>query len=193
MRLENLLGSRVLELIERLGLLLELVHAFLARAGDRLIGRDHHALHRRPVVQGLQRHHELDRGTVRIGDDVLLLEAVDRRGVHLRHDERHVGIVAPGRRIIDHDAALGRDLQRPFLGDRRARRHQTNVGAGEVVILQRLHLKDSITIGNFGAHRAARGERHHLVGGKAALGKHVQHLPADVAGGSCDRDLVTHR
>ena len=57
-------------------------------------------------MQRLQRDDELRGRAVRVGDDVLLAEAGDRVGVHLRHDQRHVRIHAPGRRIIDDDRAL---------------------------------------------------------------------------------------
>jgi hypothetical protein len=54
------------------GLLEQLVHARLAGAGDRLIGRDDDALDLRPVMQRLQRDDQLRGRAVGIGDDVLL-------------------------------------------------------------------------------------------------------------------------
>ena len=110
-----------------LGLRPQLVHGVLAGAGDGLIGRDDDALDGRRVVQRLQRHDHLRGRAVRVGDDVLLGVAGHRVGVHLRHDQRHVQVVAPGRGVIDHDAALGADLGRPLLGDGRAGRHQAEV------------------------------------------------------------------
>jgi hypothetical protein len=71
MRLVNFLGGisdRQDE--DALGLVEQLVHAFLAGAGDRLIGRDDDALDL-GVVQRLQRHHQLRGRAVRVGDDVL--------------------------------------------------------------------------------------------------------------------------
>ena len=59
MRLGNFFFLDVLQRVERLGLAVELVHAVLAGAGDRLVGRDDHALDRGVVVQGLQGHDEL--------------------------------------------------------------------------------------------------------------------------------------
>src|SRR6202044_3064243 len=52
----------------------QFVHRLLAGAGDRLIGRDHHAPDCRAVVQGLQRHDELSGRAVGVGADVLLAE-----------------------------------------------------------------------------------------------------------------------
>ena len=72
-------------------LLEQLVHPRLARARDRLVGRHHHALDRRGIVQRLQRHDHLRGRAVGVGDDVLALVAVDRVGVHLGHDQRHIG------------------------------------------------------------------------------------------------------
>ena len=94
----------------------QLVHGVLAGAGDGLVGRHHHALDGGVVVQGLQRHHQLHGRAVGIGDDVLLGVAGHRVGVDLGHDQRHVLVVAPGRGVVDDDAALGGDLGRPFLG-----------------------------------------------------------------------------
>ena len=43
-----------------LGVVEQLVHPLLARAGDGLVGGDHHAPDLERVVQRLQRHHHLD-------------------------------------------------------------------------------------------------------------------------------------
>jgi hypothetical protein len=83
----------------------------LARAGDRLVGGDDDALDGGAVVQRLQRDDKLRRRAIGIGDDVLLAEALDRVGIDLGHDQRHLGIVAPGRGIVDDDAALRGDLR----------------------------------------------------------------------------------
>ena len=58
--------------IDAAGLPVQLVHRRLAGAGDGLIRRHHDALDAGDVVQGLERHHHLDRGAVGIGDDVPL-------------------------------------------------------------------------------------------------------------------------
>ena len=91
MRLGNFFALDSLEREHRLGLREQFVHCLLAGAGHRLIGRDHDALDPGLVMQRLQRHHELRGRAVRIGDDALLAEARDRVGIHLRHDQRHVG------------------------------------------------------------------------------------------------------
>ena len=106
MRLENFFVVDLAEREHRLGLREQFVHRLLAGARHRLIGRHHHALDRGLVVQRLERDHELRGRAIRIGDDVLLGEADDRVGVHFRHDQRHVRVHAPGRRIVDHHRAL---------------------------------------------------------------------------------------
>ena len=114
--LVNLLRRGAVVDEDALGLGPELVDAFLAGAGDRLVGRDDDALDRGEVVQRLQRHHQLRRRAVGVGDDVLAVVArhvgVEHVRVDLGHDQRHVGVVAPEARIIDDDAAGARRSSR---------------------------------------------------------------------------------
>jgi hypothetical protein len=49
-----------------------------------------------------------------------------------------------------------------------------------------LHLQRLVAEGDFLADRAARGEGHHLVGGKPALFENVEHFAAHIAGGADD-------
>ena len=149
---------------DRLGLREQLVHRLLAGARHRLVGRHHHALDPRLVVQRLERHDELRGRAVRVGDDALLAETRDRVGVDLRHDQRHVGVVAPARRIIDHHRAVGGDLRRPFLRHRGAGRHQADVDVGEIVMVERLALERLVAVRDLdcpgcGARRARRPRR----------------------------------
>ncbi len=96
------------------GLVEQLVHAVLAGTGDRLVGRHHDALDGGAVMQRLQRDDELGGRAVRIGDDVLLGIAHDGIRIDFRNDQRNFRIVAPGRGIVDHDAALCADLGENF-------------------------------------------------------------------------------
>ena len=110
--------------------------ASLPAPGHRLIGRDDDALDLGGIVQRLQHDNELRRRAVGIGDDVLLGVAGDSVGVHLGHDQRHVLVIAPARRVIDDDAALGADARGPLLGHGRARGHEAEVRLREVELLQ---------------------------------------------------------
>ena len=101
-------------------LLEQLVHARLAGAGHRLVGRDDDALDLRRVVERLQRHDQLRGRAIRVGDDVLLAIAGDRFGVHLGHDQRHVRVHPVERAIVDHRAAGLRGLGHIDLRDFRA-------------------------------------------------------------------------
>ena len=143
----------------------------------------------RLVVQRLQRDDELRGRAIGIGDDVLLAVALGGVGVDLRHDQRHVGVHAPGRGIVDDDAALRADLRRPFLRHRAARRHQADVGRREVVVLERLALEDAIAERDLLADRARRRQRDDFGDGETALGENLEHLAADIAGGARHRDL----
>ena len=169
----------------------QLVHRLFSGARHRLIGRDHDPLDDRQVMQRLQRQHQLGGGAVGIGDDALG-NLVQRLGVHFGHHQRHAAVHAPGAGVINHDAALGGDLGRPFLGDGAAGAHQDNVGALEVVMLQRLGLEVVIAKGDIAAHRAGGGQRHHLGNGKLALRQDLQHLAPDIAGGADDGNFIGH-
>ncbi len=179
--------------VDALGLVPELVHRLLAGAGDGLVGRDDDAGDARPVVDRLQRHHHLRGRAVGVGDDVLAGIARDRVRVHLGHDQRHLGVVAIERRVVDHDAAsLGGD-GRVLLRRVRADREEGDVPAGEVEGVEVLGLQCPVAEGTLAAQRLARGEGHDLVDGKFPLGEDVEHFPAHVARGADDGDAITHR
>jgi len=59
-------------------------------------------------------------------------------------------------------------------------------------VIERLALEGLVAIGHLDAHALARGERDHLVGGKAPLGEDGEHFTAHIAGGANDGDLETH-
>ena len=143
-------------------------------------------------MQRLERDDELGGRTIGVGDDVQRAETLDGVRVHFRHDQGHLRIIAPGRRVVDHDAALTTDLRRPFLGDRAAGGHQADVGVGEIIGREIAHLEHAVAIGDFLADRLARGQRHDFRCRKAALFENVEHFAPDIAGCACDCDLETH-
>ena len=59
-------------------------------------------------------------------------------------------------------------------------------------MLERLALECLVAVGDLRSHALARGERDHLIGGKAPLGEDIEHFAADIAGGANDRNLETH-
>ena len=190
--LVNFLGVGRVGRENALGLVPQLVHRLLAGARHRLIGRHHHALDLGAVMQRLQHHHELGGRAIRIGDDVLLGESGHGVGIDLGHDERHVGVVAPERRVIDDHAAGRADSRGPLLGDGRARRHQREIDAAKVELFEVPAFQPLIAEGDLDAHRPARGDGEHLVGRELALGEDVEHLAPDISGGADDSDFVTH-
>ena len=170
----------------------QLVHRLLARAGNGLIGRDHDALDRRSVVQRLQRDNKLRRGAIRVRDDVLLLEADDGVGVHLRHNQRHIQIHTPCARIIDDDAAGLADLRRPVFRHVAARRHQREIAFRKVERRKVLAFQRFVAKRDFHAGRAARGDGENLVHREFALVEDVQHFAAHIARGADDSDVIAH-
>ena len=57
-------------------------------------------------------------------------------GIHLRHHQRHVGLHAERRRVVDHHRALLRRAVGEFLRPRRARAEQREIDALEHVGLE---------------------------------------------------------
>ncbi len=179
-----------------LGLGPELVDAFLAGARHRLVGGNDHALDLGKVVQRLQSHHQLRRRAVRVGDDVLAVVAghvlVEHMRIDLGHHQRHIAVVTPEARIIDHDAAGAADLFAIFLGDGRTCRHQGEIDAGEVEVFEVLYLEALVPKADFLALRARRGQRDDFAGRKLAFAEDVEHFAAHIARGSDDGDPITH-
>ena len=114
--LVNFSGSIAIADEDVAALLEQLVHARLARAGNRLVGRDDDALDRRGVVQRLQRHDHLRGRAIGVGDDVLGAIAGDRLRIHFGHDQRHVRVHPVERAIVDHRAAGRGGARRVDLG-----------------------------------------------------------------------------
>ena len=179
-----------------LGLIPQLVHRLLAGARYGLVGRNHHALDARRIMQRLQYDDELGGRAIGIGDDVPPLRTAHimfkRLGIDLGHDERNFRIVAPAGGVIDDERAESADLGRPLLRYRRARRHQAEIDTAEIELFEIAALKRLVAIGDIDTHRAARGEGENLIGGKFAFGEDIEHLAADIAGGAHDSKLVTH-
>ena len=188
----ELLGARVAQAVDGLGLVPQLVHAFLAGAGHRLIGRDHDPLDPGRVVQGLQRRDQLDGRAVGVGDDVLLLGVLDRVGVHLGHDQGHVGVLAEGRGVVDHDGAGLADLFGPGARDLAAGRHQDQIDLGEVELFDVLAFDGLVAERDLDPLGLARGDGVDFIDGEFQLLEDVQHFAAHIARGPDDRDAITH-
>jgi hypothetical protein len=112
--------------------------------------------------------------------------------VDLGHDQRHVGVVAPVARVIDGNAALGADARGPVLGDGRSRRHQREIDAGEIEVLEILHLHPLIAEAHLDPDRAGGSERDHFGHRKTPLAQDIEHFAANIAGGSDDGDTIGH-
>ena len=122
------------------------------------------------------------------------LVAGERFGVHLGHDQRHVGVHPVERAVVDHRAAGGRGARGVGLADRRAGGEQGDVPAGEVEIVEVLDLELLAIVAEVDdvALAAAGGERRHLVERKLPLGQDLQHLAPDIARRADDGDPITH-
>ena len=127
-------------------------------------------------------HH---RRAVRVGDDALG-DAVERVGVDLGHDERHVGVHPPRRGVVDDDGAgrgdAGGELRerwrRPRTARCRARRSRRSSASSTTI--------SPSPPGQRAAGRAGRREERSSSTGKPALGEDRAHHAADLAGGADD-------
>jgi len=79
----------------------------------------------------------------------------------------------------------------PILGEYSfdAAPHETNVGIGKVVVLERLDLERLLAERDLAPDRGGRSERDNLGDGETALGEDCKHLAADIPCGAGDRDL----
>ena len=172
----------------------QFVHAFLAGARNRLIGRHDDAADAGGIVQRLERHHHLRRRTIRVGDDVALFIAVDGFGVHLGHDQRHIGFHAEQAGVVDDGAAGGGGFGGIDFGGARAGGEQRHVPARKIEMLDVVDLQlaagiaeiDDVAGRTRRCHRGDIGER------EFALGQDVEHFAPDIAGRADDDDFITH-
>ena len=88
----------------RAGLSRQFLDTGQTTAGDRLIGRDNQSHQLCFVVQRFEHRHRRHGGAVRVGDDALgqLHAAHIAIEIDLADHQGNIGVLAPGRRIIDH-------------------------------------------------------------------------------------------
>ena len=172
----------------------QFVHPVFARARHRLVGGHDHALDLGAVVQRLQRHYQLRGRTVGIGDNVALFVTVDRIGVHFGHDQRHVGVHAVQRRIVDDHTACGGGARRVDFGRARSGGEQRDIPPGEIEIIDVLYFEHLPGFAEFdlAALRTRRGQRGNLVDRKRAFGQDVEHFAPDITRRAHDCYPITH-
>ena len=148
-----------------------------------------HALQPGRLVQRLQRRRERDRAAVRVGDDAVALERLERAlAVHLGHDQRVAVDEAVGRGLVDADRAAGRGVRNELLGTGGSDREQAEVEIAGAERLGRRLLDDESPVaeGELAPGRALGGKGAHVP--VAALGEKRQGQGADGAGGADDAD-----
>ena len=176
----ELLRGRLLHVEEGAALLLQLVDALLAGAGDGLVGGDHHALQARGLVQRLQDHDQLDGRAIRVGDDAApagLERQLDGPRVHLGDDQRHVGVHAERGRIVHHPGAGASGIRGELAGDGRAGREERDVHAVERLGPQAADGQLLTAELQLVAFAALGSERHQLGHREFPVLEHLEHLP----------------
>ncbi len=140
----------------------------------------------------LQRHNQLGRGTVRIGNDIALRKAGECIGIHFRHHQRHIGIHAEGGAVVDDDTALRGSLRRIFPGNVATGGKQRHVVAREVEIIEGFRFQGLVAERHFRPERATAGNSGHFIGGEHAFLQDVHHFAAHISGGTDDGDAIAH-
>ena len=144
--------------------------ANVAEAFDGLKGNDHH-----------------DGGAVGVGDDAA--RPIERIGsVAFGHDQRHIGVHAESRSVVDHDSAVARDVGCKLLACVAAGAGESDVDVLEVVgVVAKFTHHDVLvakTISRAGA--TARTEEAQFVDGKIAFGQYAKKFLAHGAAGAHD-------
>ena len=154
-----------------------------ARRGLVCVGDD--ADEGRELQQRLERHDELNRGAVRVGDDIF--RRADVVSVDFGDDERRVGVHSEVRGVINDGAVLG-GARRVFGGDFFTRREEREPALGEVEFREVLDgCRLSVGADDF-ALRARRGDGYGARG-EFALLQHADDFSADGAGRADDGDI----
>ena len=179
---DDVVGDLVLEHLrldglargERRDLIVQLVDAVLARAGDRLIGAGDDGLDGAFLRQRVDGDEGDDGGAVGVGDDAAVPLHV--LGVDLGDDQRHLGIETEGAGVVDEHRAGLNDGGREALGNVVLRRAEHDVETLKGVV-RRLDDRALPAAEVDLAARAARGgDGAQLADGELALEQNFHHF-----------------
>ena len=143
-------------------------------------------------MQWLERHHHLSGGTIWVRDDVLLRVFLHRFRIYLWHHQRHFGIIAIKRGVIDHHTPGSSRLGRIDLRGVRTDGKERDVPTSEIKRVDIFRRQRLLTKRDLCTQRAARGQSGKLIHRKPALGQDAQHFTAHIACGTGDDDFVSH-
>ena len=161
----------------------QLADAGDACAGCCLIGAGDEALEPGLAVKRAQHWHRRHGRAVGIGDDALG-DRSQRLGVHFGNHQRHIGVAAPGRAIVDDNRACRRRARGQRLRGRAAGRKEHDIEPGEIGLVGVFH-------GHAVQHRARRtlrGEEAQFCVREIPLRQQFAHHGADKAGRADDAD-----
>ena len=96
-------------------LLAQFLHRLSAGPGHRLIGRHHHPLDARRIVNRLERHDHLDGRAIWIGNDTAIFIVCDLLRIDFGHDQRDVGRIRK-QAVLSTTTAPALDRDRSELG-----------------------------------------------------------------------------
>ena len=139
-------------------------------------------------MEALQRRHGHHRRAVGVGDNALG-PRLQRVRVDLGHHQRHVGVLPPGRGVVDHDRAGGGCLLREGPAGGGSGGEQAHVETGVVGGGRVLHGDGAVAPVQRAPGRAGRGEEAQPVHREGALVQQGAHHPAHLAGCADDSDI----
>ena len=180
------LGGAVVDLAD---LLVELVDAGQPAARHRLVGGGDQTHETGLVVERLEHRHRRHRRAVGVGDDALRRVA-DQVAVDLADHQRHLGIHAPRRRVVDHRCAGGGELGGEHLRRGGAGREQGDVETARVGQLGVLDHDLGALPRQRRAGRTRRGEEPDLVDREVTLRQQAAHHTADLT--RCTNHCYSH-
>ena len=165
------------------------VHPLRSCTGDGLVRRHTDAHQPRFVVERLEHAGQRDRAAVRIRDDAVTSQRLERPlAVHLRHDERIAVDQAVRGRLVDADRAGGRGDGNELTAGRRADREEEQIDVAGTEGCGRRLFDEQLVVAerDAGARRARRRERAHVL--VLTLGEQGQRDGADRTGRTDDSD-----
>ena len=174
---------------ERVDLLFQLGKALGSAAGYCLVTGSNDARYAaKGSMHRVQCHQGHDGGTVRIGNDAVVLFCVV--GVHLGNNQRDSFIEAESRGVVDNDGACGNGVRSKLRGNAPTGAEERDIDAFERIRSELFHGDLFSTKSQCLAGRAGRSEKSQFANGKTALLEALEDFNPHGSGSSRHGDVL---